>query len=297
MKERETERDELEHELKKLEESNPQKKDLQHRLAKKEQHIAGLRQKKNELLSLTKVSSQNESQIIRLRNDVVSMKQKKVELQKQIAQERKHHVSEIKKLRKQAMQKERQASKYKKISDRNALQAENSQRMAKNRLEEVGQLRTKYKEAEKKLRMLTLKRGVMEKAGMDHVMVGRRQTTTKSTTKKGCNVDSIRDYLDARIAEVGRKEAIADKLALEWEEHLELVMQKDELVTRQGDSIAQEDIDALDVQIQYKEGRIRQLANRLGKQPSISSDDRNAGQEMFLDERGFQSLCAGKPYF
>ena len=104
------------------------------------------------------------------------MKQKKVELQKLVTSERKSHAAEIQRLKKQTMQQEREATKWKRVSDRKAMEAEKAQQVAKARLDQVGQLRTKYKEAERKLRVRVMKRGVMEKDGLDPVIVGRRDS-------------------------------------------------------------------------------------------------------------------------
>lgn len=298
VRERELEREELVLELQKMEESNSCTKDLQARLQDKERHIAGLRKKQKELVSLTRVSSRNESEIGRLRNDVVTMKQKKVELQKLVTSERKRHAIEIQRLKKQAIQREREATKWKRAADKKAMEAEKAQQVAKARLDQVGQLRSKYKDAERQLRVRVVKRGVMEKAGLDSVIVGRRdskqrQMATDSSKERGRNVDfdAVRGFLDQKIAEISRKEAIADKLANEWEDHLELVSQREESIRS---SSSKEAIDALGVQIQYKEERIRQLARRLGK----VEKDKGANDQLlaaaFLEEKQLTSIIGGK---
>ena len=305
VKKRESEREQLLLELQKMEESNSCTKDLQDRLKDKEQHIEGLRKKQRELATLTKVSGRNESDIGRLRSEVFTMKQKKVELQKLITSERKSHAVEIQKLKKQAMQREREATKWKRVSDQKTAEAEKAQLVAKARLEQVGQLRSKYKEAERKLRVRVVKRGVMEKAGLDPVIVGRRDSKQGKMTSGSCEVqgqkgkpgnlaidfDAVRDFLDQKIAEVGRKEAIADKLANEWEDHLELVSQRD--VSVGSSSISNEALEALDVQIQYKEERIRQLAKRLGKVENDGTNNQLVDAS-FLEETGFKSILRGK---
>lgn len=301
VRDRELEREELALELQKMEESNSCTKDLEERLKEKERHIAGLRKKQKELVSLTKVSSRNESEINRLRNDVVTMKQKKVELQKLISSERKSHKVEIQRLKKEAMQREREASKWKRAADKKAAEAEKAQQVAKARLDQVGQLRSKYKDAERQLRVRVVKRGVMEKAGLDPVIVGRRDSKQRlmpSLRNKGrpgsptVDFDRVRGFLDQKIAEVGRKETIADKLANEWEDHLELVSQRDALL--ESSSTSGDAVEALDVQIQYKEERIRQLARRLGKvEKSAATNDRSVTPS-FLEDSGFASVVGGK---
>lgn len=307
VKERELERENLLVELKSMEETNSCTRDLQRRLERKEESLAVLRRKQNELASLTKVSSRNESEINRLRNDVVSMKHKKVELQKQVMIDRKAHKTEILKLKKEATQSDRETSKWKKISDKKSSEAENSQRIAKSRLEQVGQLKAKYKEAGKRLRMNTFKRGVMRKAGLDPVLMGRRESSKQqNAVHKKCNgnksggaaidVGAMRDYLDAIVADVGRREFIADKLAIAWEERIELTCNKEELVEETGERPSesfQEDADALDVQIEFKTNRIRQLTKQLGKR-SLATTKMDQSPILFLHERGFKSLCKGK---
>ena len=307
VRKREYEREQLAQELKKLEESNSCTKDLQARLTDKETHIAGLRKKQRELITLTKVSSKNESEIDRLRHEVVNMKQKKVDLQKMITSERKNHALEIQKLKKEAMQRDREATKWKRISDKKAVEAEKANQIAKARLEQVGQLRSKYKEAERKLRVKTVKRGVMEKAGLDAVIVGRRDSKARIISSAGAqkrkqvaslDFDGVRDFLDQKVAEVGRKEAIADKLANEWEDHLELVSQREELVRKPENhdciDAPTDAVNALDVQIQYKEERIRQLSRRLGKAQTDKGAAADSMDVSFLEDRGFKSVLGGE---
>ena len=40
----------------------------------------------------------------------------------------------------------------------------------------------------------------------------------------------MRSFLDDKVAEISRKEATADKLAIEWEDHLELMTRKEHIV-------------------------------------------------------------------
>lgn len=313
VRETESEREQLLLELQKMEESNSCTKDLHEQLTKKESHIAVLRKKQKELVTLTKVSSRNESEINRLHNEVVIMKQKKVDMQKLIANERKNHASEIQKLKKIAMQGEREVAKWKRTSDKQAVEAEKAQQMAKARLEQVGQLRSKYKEAERKLRVRTVKHGVMKKAGLDSVIVGRRDSHSRITasgsgkvqdqnkmfSKSQINFDACREFFDQKVAEVGRKEALADKLANEWEDHLELVSQREELVGQSdnGDNSASEDvIGTLGVQIQYKEERIRQLSRRLCKAKTTKETKASSVEAAFLEDTGFTSILAGKTF-
>eukprot|EP00567_Pseudictyota_dubia_P017299 CAMPEP_0197442306 /NCGR_PEP_ID=MMETSP1175-20131217/8354_1 /TAXON_ID=1003142 /ORGANISM="Triceratium dubium, Strain CCMP147" /LENGTH=244 /DNA_ID=CAMNT_0042972751 /DNA_START=71 /DNA_END=801 /DNA_ORIENTATION=- len=237
------------------------------------------------------------------------MKRQKVELQRHMTKERKEHLTEVNRLKKLALQRDREAAKWKQVSERKKAEAETMQRKAKGHLEEVGKLRTKYREAEKRLRMQTLKRGVMERAGLDPVIVGRRETRSrpssasssdsKSPRKRGsmrppvdANLDQVRSYLDAKVAEVGRKEAAADKLAHEWEDHLELVTRRDELAMKLEENPKDgmnEELEALSVQITYKEGRIRQLTRRLGERPA--SEGETARTSSFFEDTSFKRAC------
>jgi hypothetical protein len=173
----------LSEELKKLDKNHSKGKELAERLRQKQEQVAALRKKQAELTRLTAVASRNESQISRLCNDVVEMKQKKVDLQKLITSERKTHFLEVQKLKKESMQKDRELNKVKKISDKKTMEAQKAQQVAKSRLEQMNRLKTKYRETDKRLRMQTVKRGVMRKAGLDPVMVGRRQSKTKAANK------------------------------------------------------------------------------------------------------------------
>lgn len=292
VKERESEREALLAELKKLESSSPRTKqdprtkELEERLRDKERHIAGLKKRQNELMNLTEVSSRNEVEINRLKNEIVAMKTQKVDLQKLINSERKSHVGEINRMKKELLQHDREANKWKRVSDQKTAEAEKVLQVAKSRLEQIGTLKAKYANAEKQLRVKTVKRGVMEKAGLDSVIVGRRSASRSSiqVTKSAVDVDSIRDFLDKKVAAVGKKEATADKLAHEWEDHLELLTKKQELTKSRASKEARQNIE---VELKYKEERIRKLAEQLGKQPN--SELENA-DEIFFDDEDFQKL-------
>eukprot|EP00980_Cylindrotheca_fusiformis_P025334 scaffold13478_cov132-Cylindrotheca_fusiformis.AAC.27 len=283
----EVETEKLSQELERLEKGHGSEQELKTKLKAKQEQVAQLRKKQAELTRLTSVATRNESQISNLRNEVTEMKHKKADLQKQIASERKQHSIEVQKLKKQTMQKERELFKVKKLSQRNALEAERAKNMAKTRLENLNQLKTKYRESEKNLRLQTLKRGVMSKAGFDSVIVGRRQS--KGQRKGGedrFDVDGLRDFFDKKVADVGRKEALAEKLAQEWEEHLELSIRREELKVMDEPS---EKLEALSSQIKYKENRIRQLASKLGKRDDCS-DEKSNGDETFLFDQQFKDI-------
>jgi len=304
VRERESEREALVRELEEREAIKGDTKDLQVRLKEKETHISALKKRQMELMGLTKVSSRNEHEINRLRQDVITMKQKKVEMQNLFSQERKSHVGEIQRLKKEALQLDREVNKWKKISDKKTFEAEMAHKVSKTHLEQIGQLRAKYKEAERNQRVRTVKRGVMEKAGLDPVLIGSRQiikSVTDANGKRGARTSprivepdlaSVRDFLDQKVAEIGRKEALADKLANEWEDHIELVSQKQLLLDdANGDGgISDEELEAIDVQLKYKEARIRQLAQRLGKQDHSTIETEEKQPKDFLGEKNYKSL-------
>lgn len=292
VRERESEREALLAELKKLEQSsprtkeNPLTKELEQRLQDKERHIAGLKKRQNELVNLTGVSSRNETEINRLKNDIISMKTQKVELQKLINAERKSHVGEINRMKKEVMHHDKEANKWKRISDQKAAEAEKSLQVAKSRLEQIGTLKAKYSNAEKQLRVKTVKRGVMEKAGLDSVIVGMRaiKTSNQGSTKSKVDVDAVRDFLDKKVAAIGKKEAIADKLAHEWEDHLELLAKKQALGKTRASKEARQNIE---IELKYKEERIRKLAEQLGKQPN---SDAKPTDEVSFEDNEFRKL-------
>lgn len=274
--EKEHETEVLSEELKNLDKNHDSGKELAGRLKLKQEEVTELKRKQAELSRLTRVASKNESHISKLQNEVLGMKQKKVELQKQLTNERKSHALEVQKLKKEAMQKDRELNKVKKLKDQKSVEAQRAQQVAKSRLEQVNLLKSRYKESEKKLRMQTVKNGLLSKAGLDPVMVGRRQYRIREESKQSAsdaeklsheiNIDGLRDKFDQKVAEVGRSEALAEKLAQEWEEHLSLSSQRAEVESAET-AEDMEYLQSLDSQIKYKEGRIRQLAAKLGKKP------------------------------
>lgn len=301
--EKEQETEKLIEELSKLDKDHSETHELADRLRQKQEQLAELRRKQAELTRLTSVASKNESQIAKLSYEVNDMKHKKVELQKQITVERKNHAIEVQKLKKESMQQQKELIKVKQLKDQKSMEAEKAQQVAKARLEQVFQLKSKYKESEKRLRILTVKRGVMSRAGLDPIMVGRRQSKTPMKLKKGqstsdhqneesINIDGIRDFFDQKVAEVGRREALAEKLAQEWEEHLDLSSQREELLQTNTEE-DKESIESLDSRIKYKEERIRQLAARLGK-PQKDSGEESKDDEAFLFTKEFKKHVGSK---
>ena len=299
---KEEERQKIIVELERLKENNHDTRELEEQLKKKEEHIAGIRKQKLQLKDLTAVSSKNAAEIKKLQNDVKSMKERKVSMQKQLTEERKAHAMEIKRLKQELLRQDRERMRLQKISNQKTSEAEKANHIAKMKNQQLGQLRAKYKDAEKTIRMLQIKKGVMAKAGLDSVIVGRRGIDKKkdqrhNSSKEGRFVDpdALRDYFDKQVAEIGRKEALADKLARGWEEHMQLSMQRAELV-EQGPEGSKEEIQALDLRIQYEEDRIRKLAHRLGKRPQVesgNSENPNQSSSIFLGKE-FQRLCQGK---
>jgi hypothetical protein len=300
---------EREHLLRELQQSHGKQSDgsrkiLEERLKEKESELGALRKHQKELQELTRVSSRNSAEIQRLQGEVISMKRRKADMQNQLGNERKHHISEKRQMEKAMMQKDRETNKWQKLSVQHEIQAQRANQVAKARLEEISSLRSKYKDAEKKIRIISLKRGVMEKAGLNQVMVGRRRR--ESMIKDDANpasravqpdVDSLRDIFDQKVADVVRKEAIADKLANEWEEHFELKSKRDDLLQR-TDELADDEAQSLSIQIQFKEDRIRQLAQRMGKRVGNSNNDDEvsptSNNQSFLFDGTVQRFFAGK---
>ena len=281
--EKEAETEKLSEELKLLDVGHSRGKELSEKLKQKQAQLVELKRKQAELTRLTTVASRNESQISRLKNEVQDMKQKKVDLQKQITTERKAHMVEMQKLKKETMKKDRELNKVKQENSKKTQEALRAQQVAKSRLDQMNQLKTKYKDTEKRLRMQTVKRGVLAKAGLDPVMVGRRQSTSQDTTVK---IDHLRDFFDQKVADVSRREHLAMKLAQEWEEHLDLTTQKEEMM--QKDDISEETLEALQSQIDFRETRIRQLASRLGKRERISDEKNPESDDEFLFDKNFE---------
>lgn len=301
--EKEHETQKLSEELKGLGQNHSGSKELAARLKEKQDQLNKLRRKQAELTRLTSVASRNEAQIAKLRNEVIEMKNQKANLQKQIMSERKSHAAQVQQLKKESMQKEKELNKVKKIKDQKSLEAQRAQQVAKTRLQQVTQLKAKYRESEKRLRMQTVKRGVMTKAGLDPVMLGRRQpkkardstNSQESIDEDTIDIDGLRDYFDQKVADVGRREALAEKLAQEWEEHLELASERDEMM--QSDTAdTEEHLEALESKIKYKENRIRQLASRLGKRKREPNDDSMSG-EIYLFGETFNKITSSKFHF
>ena len=303
--EREFEANKLSEEIKKLDVGHSKSKELSDMLKQKQAQVKELKRKQSELARLTNVASRNETQIDRLKNDVKDMKHKKVDLQKQITAERKTHLFEVKKLKKESMKKDRELSKVKREANQKSQDALKAQKIAKSRLDQMSQLKVKYKDTERRLRMQTVKRGVLKKAGLDPVIFGRRQSRDSNEAKfrltgdykkqKTANVDILRDFFDQKVADVGRRENLAEKLAQEWEEHMELTIQKDELMQSDADN-QHESLTALESAIKYREERIRHLASRLGKREKrLEQQHPHQDNEVFLFNKEFHGIIGKEP--
>ena len=307
----------LEQELKQYEESSQKYQDLKVALHAKEKFIDQLRNRQHEIKSLTSIASRNDKAIGNLKAEIVQMKKQKITLQKRLSQERKDHEKSLNQLKKQVSLHERNAMKAKRDLETAKLQKQRVQQIAKSHSTEISELRLKYREVEKKLRMQTLKRGVLERAGIDPVLVGRKvrnvrpqSRLSRASTAPSALIDSngkrkfssgdinqMQSFLDQKVAEMSRKEAAADKLAMEWEDHLELTTRKEQLMsedTGRKDSLINDELEALDFQIQYKESRIRQLARRLSTRPKSANDGGEDNNQILLDklidDRKFKEL-------
>uniref|UniRef100_A0A448ZFH2 Kinesin motor domain-containing protein n=1 Tax=Pseudo-nitzschia multistriata TaxID=183589 RepID=A0A448ZFH2_9STRA len=299
--EKEADTEKLVDELKKLGDGHSRGKELSQKLKEKQAQVVELKRKQAELSRLTNVASRNESQIARLKNDVQEMKHKKIDLQKQMVAERKNHMSEVKKMKKESLQKDRELNKAKREVNKKSQEASKAQKIAKVRLGQMNQLKAKYKDTEKRLRMKTVKQGVLKKAGLEPVLFGRSQArddggkkhrTTAASKWGKADVDKLRDFFDKKVADVSRRENLAEKLAQEWEEHLELTIQKEESFKTDPDD-QHESIQALDSAIKYREERIRQLASKLGKRDKKNKHD-PANDETFVFKKEFTTIVGSE---
>lgn len=309
----EAEKVKLEGELKKIEKDSQKYIELEELLRAKEKHIGQLKKRQNEVKGLTSIASRNEEVVKNLRTEIEEMKRKKASLEHQLIKERKEHAQMIQDLQKKANKQQISEQKMRRQLAATMAQKKKVQEIAKAHSEEIASLRTKYQNAEKKLRMQTLKRGMMERAGIDPVLVGRndnkRQGSNKSRpTSRGKgegrpnpagDIHRLRDILDEKILEISRKEAAADKLAHEWEDHLDLSNRKQQLLSenkgKRSDQVSDE-IEALDFQIKYKESRIRQLASKLSQKSSkAEGSNKSMFQDSLIDERDLKALTSDLP--
>jgi len=299
--ERESERNHLLDELRKHEEDSNKFKILQVALDAKEKEIFQLRTRESDVTKLSTISSRNETIMSRLANDITEMKKQKLHLQKQLGKERKEHSLAMQRLQKDLLAQEKDAARSKQELSKIQHEKDRIQRVAKQKAEELSKIRNKYRQSEKRVRMQTVKRGVMEQIGIDAVMVGRRQgertradqRAQSSKNHSACDVDQIRSFLDDKVAEIGRKEAAADRLAKEWEGHFELNARKEDLLKKShknGNEIANEELEALDIQIHFKEEAIRELARHLGARQKPSKNG-NLSNYPFIENRKFKELC------
>ena len=307
LQERETEREWLATELKKYEKDSQNFKDLNTALTAKDIHISNLKKRQKDLTNLTKISSRNQNTLAQLKDDLLNMKQQKANLQRQMVKEKKDHNIILKELRKAGISKDREALRSKKELLKMGLEKENMGKKAKSQIGELKKLRVKYKDAEKRLRIQTLKRSVMKKVGIDYVMIGRKKSKNKKMSAsnlkdrkvrlindvKEVDTDQIREFLDEKVANITMKEAVVDKLALEWEEHFELTTRKEEMMNSidhcEKDNISEE-LETLDIQIQYKQEQIRKLTMQLGNRPKLEKSSIEEGS--LHEDLNFTKICA-----
>lgn len=301
----EAEKATLEAELKKSEKDSQKYKELEQQLIAKQKHISELKKRQKEVKNLTSIASRNEAIILKLSSEIESMKKQKTSLEQQLAKERKEHNRSLQQWKKKAQTREKDVIMMRQQLAATIAQKEKVQGIAKSHAKEILELRSKYNTAEKKLRMQTLKRGMMEKAGIDPILVGRMQVRgTRSSCAKlqntsSTDVQKMRIFLDEKIAEIGRKEVVADKLAQEWEDHLELTTRKEQILAESKGKLKRsgltDEIEALEFQIEYKESRIRSLAAKLATKSSDPDENDSKGQhkDVLLDDGVFKNITSG----
>ena len=257
----EAEKDKLKYEIDKMRRTGANYNHLQTALKDKEHQIAKLRNQKRELLNLTRIEKRNELHVGRLSSELQSMKKQRVDLQRRIDGERKHYREALQRARKEVAKGRREGEKWRYVAEKNKKDFEAAQRISKARLKEANRTRSKYREAEKRLRMQTLKSGVMARAGLDSIVLG----------KGGANPNLpkaavVRRWLDGMVSEVSKKEAAADKLALEWEERMDLIERRDKLLGEEGSGAHEaEELEGVAHQLKFKERRIRHLSKMFGR--------------------------------
>jgi DNA repair exonuclease SbcCD ATPase subunit len=309
----EAEKVKLETELKNNEKDSQKYSELTLQLNAKQKHIDQLKRRHAEVKALTSIASRNEAVIANLTTEIEEMKRYKSSLESQLLKERKEHAKMLQHFQKKASTQQKNATKMRLQLATTLAQKQKVQEIAKAHAEEITELRSKYKSAEKKLRMQTLKRGMMEKAGIDPVLTGHhgRRTSTKpaktsynrNDTRSHSSGDThrMRNFLDDKIAEISRKEAAADKLAHEWEDHLDLTNRKEQFIAesngKRNDITITDEIEALDFQIKYKESRIRQLASKLANKSSNDNISTSKGfsHDTLVGDRAFQSITSDLP--
>lgn len=276
--------------------------DARRQLDAKDRHIAHLKKQRTNLARLARVSSGNDAAAERLERELVELRRQKADLARRAAAERREHADEVRRLAKDLRQEERAANRWRTKSRAHEAAAENAKRVAKSRSTEIVRLRERYRDAERELRVRTVAKGALRRAGVDATMVGRprretgRERTDDPGTKDRLPVDAVRRFLSDRVSRVGRMEIVAEKVAAEWEEHLSLTERRETLSADDDDNHGDER-DALDAQIAYKETRIRELTNKLGRQSTAMKNRMTkAGEGVnVLQDKQFRTLSQGLP--
>ena len=297
--EREREREQLLQDLEKATGRTTRSSErLKARLEEKEEQIAALKRMQENFRKQTAAAKRkvaDQENLNQLQHDVKLMKRRKADLQKELASEKRDHVKDVNKLNKVVMQKDREISKIQRVSNRHEMEAQKAKQVSKSRLEELAHLKKTLK---------SYKRS----AGLDPVLVGRRETTRNTSLRSdqpqndrdsmsSVDADLVRDYFDKKVAHVVRKEALVDKLAKEWEQYFELNSQLNELTNAPETEDSDDALQTLEVQLQFQNDKIRKLAKRLGRE-SLSSGTTNAAEfsnesDTFLFDEEFSNLCSG----
>jgi len=99
-----------------------------------------------------------------------------------------------------------------------------------------------------------------------------------------------------KIAEVAKIEDAARRLAVEWEEHMGLQLQKEVLEKDldETDEEKNDEIESIQLQINIKEDEIRRLSSSL-RQPIVASRGGDISKfELILNCKELSSINAGK---
>uniref|UniRef100_A0A7S1BE93 Kinesin motor domain-containing protein n=1 Tax=Corethron hystrix TaxID=216773 RepID=A0A7S1BE93_9STRA len=274
--------------------------------------LSALKKKYAGVAEFARASDRNVMHIKRLKEMITTMKRQKGDLQREIVAMRRAHSKELREAKKSLLVSGREVSKWKMTAAKKGSELENVLKISKARLEEIGRYRSRCSEIEKKKRRTAIKKQVMVNAGVDGVLVG------ENIKGKWRSVDmrKMREFLVKKVGEVRRREGVADRLAIEWEERIDIVDRLVELMERQevnnDNTVAKgedrDEVYALKMQLLYKEGMIRKLCERIGGRKGGGGEDGGGdvdcthgalgnileGKIELLDSPELKSICAGK---
>jgi len=240
---------------------------LRDKLFKKDEELAALKRRQNELNNLSQVQIRSLRQLSKLEEEICSMKKQRVDLTKTLQIEKKKHFTIL----------------SEKIKEIDRLKV--SLHRTSNELKKVGKdkdrAENKVKEALKEGAAMRKKANDLLKFSSESSAKSARKVMSYAAKSSGSyylneNDLKIHKWLDKCITNIVEKEQIASSLKKHCEQQLSLLHKKSMLENKRSDDInadalveLEEELDCLESQLKLRNDQIYEIRHQLSKSEKI----------------------------